>query len=107
MMSDYAVFTTGGKQYRVRPGDTIEVERLDGEAGSRIEFTDVLMTSLGGEVAVGKPRLDGAKVVAEIVAQKKGPKVTVFKYKAKTRMRRKRGHRQQQTAINIKEIAAA
>jgi large subunit ribosomal protein L21 len=56
---------------------------------------------------VGKPRLDGAKVVAEIVAQKRGPKVTIFKYKSKTRMRRKRGHRQQQTSVNIKEIPAA
>lgn len=107
MSSDYAIITTGGKQYRVRPGDTIEVERLGGSAGSRVEFTDVLMTSVGGEVAVGKPRLDGARVVAEIVAHKQADRVTNFKYKSKTRMRRKRGHRQQQTAVSIKEIPAA
>ncbi len=105
MSADYAVFITGGKQYRVRPGDTIEVERLEGEAGSAVEFNDVLLTSVSGAVTVGKPTVSGARVTGEIAVQMRGPKVITYKYGAKTRRRNIKGHRQPLTAVNIKEIA--
>jgi large subunit ribosomal protein L21 len=105
MSTDYAVFVTGGKQYRVRPGDTIEIERLEGEAGSAVEFSDVLLTSVAGAVTVGKPTVSGAKVTAEITGQLRGPKVITYKYGSKTRRRNIKGHRQSLTAVNIKEIA--
>jgi large subunit ribosomal protein L21 len=107
MSTDYAIIHTGGKQYRVRPGDTIEVEKLDGEAGTPVEFTDVLLTSVSGNVAVGSPRLEGVKVSGEITAQAKGPKVIVYEYMAKTRRQRIRGHRQHLTQVTIKGILSA
>ena len=107
MSADYAIIHTGGKQYRVRPGDTIDVESLAGEAGGQVEFTDVRLASVGGAVSVGKPKLDGAKVVAEIVSHGRGPKVIAYKYKAKTRRRNIKGHRQNYTRVNIREISGA
>lgn len=100
----YAIVKTGGHQYKVAPGDIIEVERLDAEAGSRIELGEVLM--VGGEagVQVGTPLVSGARVVATVVSQHRGPKLIVFKYKAKKRYRRKTGHRQNLTRLAIKEI---
>ena len=105
MKTDYAIISTGGKQYRVREGDTIEVEKLAGDAGEFVDFNDVLLASVGGQVSIGKPSLDGAKVVGEIAEQKKGPKITVFKYKPKTRRRVKKGHQQQLTSVRITNIA--
>ena len=107
MSSDYAIIHTGGKQYRVRPGDTIQVEKLDGDAGAQVEFTEVLLTSIGGNIAVGKPKVEGARVTGEIAAQAKTAKTIAFKYMAKTRRRRIRGHRQQVTQVTIKEITPA
>lgn len=101
----YAVIRTGGKQHRISPGQRLRVERLPGEVGDRITFDDVLMVNGGGEVSVGSPVLDGASVTAEVVGQTRARKINVFKYKAKTRYRRLRGHRQLQTDLRIAEIS--
>ena len=101
---EYAIVATGGKQYRVRPGDTIEVEKLTGEVGDAIELEDVLLTSADGEVQVGAPHVSGASVVAQITDHGRSPKVTVFRYHNKTRHRVKRGHRQPFTSLLIQEI---
>lgn len=106
-MTDYAIIRTGGKQYRVRPGDTLEVEKLDGGVGDAVTIDDVLLTAVDGTVAVGTPTVPNASVKAEISGQVKGEKLTVFKYKAKTRYRRKRGHRQQLTTLLVKSIETA
>lgn len=101
----YAVVATGGKQYRVSPGDRIEVEKLAGEVGQTIALDHVMM--IGGEeqaVAIGTPRLDDAWVEAQIVAQKRGKKIVVFKHKRRKGYRRKQGHRQSLTALQITGI---
>ncbi len=103
----YAVIRSGGKQYTVRPGDSLDVEKLDGEVGSSVELTNVLMVADGGAVSVGAPSVAGAKVVADIVEQGKHKKVVVFKYKPKIRYRKKTGHRQQFTRLAIKDIVTA
>ncbi|MXY80434.1 MAG: 50S ribosomal protein L21 [Chloroflexi bacterium] len=102
----YAVIRTGGKQYRVEAGQRLRVEKLSGAAGDRVEFPEVLMIGGDGETAVGTPTVEDAHVVGEIVEQGRSRKVTVFKYKNKTRYRRVRGHRQQQTVLAITEIRA-
>lgn len=102
----YAVIKTGGKQYRVEEGATIRVEKLDGEQGKKIEFTDVLLVADGDNVKVGAPHVPGAKVTAEIVAQEKGPKLVVFKFRRRKAYRRKTGHRQPYTALKITGISA-
>ena len=101
----YAVIRSGGKQYRVSPGQQLKLERFDGEAGDRVTFSDVLLVSGGGEVAVGTPTVDSASVSGEIVEQGRGRKVNVFKYKNKTRYRRLRGHRQLHTAVLVDEVS--
>ena len=103
----YAILETGGKQYKVRPGDTLQVEKLPGEAGDTVELNRVLMVADDETVAVGKPLVAGAKVLAELVGQGRGPKIIVFKYKAKVRYRRKTGHRQSLTTLRITEIQGA
>ena len=100
----YAVIRSGGKQYAVRPGDRLDVERLDGEVGAEIELTEVLMVADGDAVSVGTPSVSGAKVTAEIVEHGKGKKIVVFKYKPKIRYRKRTGHRQQFTRLAIKDI---
>ena len=101
----YAVIKTGGKQYRVSEGDRIRVEKLDGDVGAELTFDDVLM--LGGDkVAVGTPTVDGASVSARIVAQDKAKKVIVFKYKRRKGYRRKYGHRQPYTELEITGVSA-
>ncbi len=102
----YAVVQTGGKQYRVAVGDTIDVERLDAEPGGEVALDRVLMVVRDGGVLIGRPLVEGAKVVAEVVDQVKGPKLIVFKMKPKKRYRRKTGHRQKLTRLTIKEIVA-
>ena len=106
-MADYAIVRTGGKQYRVRPGDTIRVESIPGDQGDPVELTDVLMVSRDGNVTVGEPTVAGAKVTAEVAGQGKHKKVVVFKFKAKTRFRRKAGHRQPYTELKITDIVIA
>ncbi len=101
----YAVIRTGGKQYRVSPGQRLRIERLDGAAGDRIRFDQVLLVSGGGEVAVGTPTVESASVSGEIVEQGRGRKIQVFKYKNKTRYRRLRGHRQLHTAVLVDEVS--
>ena len=103
-MADYAIIRTGGKQYRVQPGDSIRVESLAGDTGDTLELTDVLLVSRDGEVTLGTPTVPGAKVVVEIEANGKAKKIKVFKYKAKTRYRRMQGHRQRYTELGITDI---
>ena len=100
----YAIIRTGGHQYRVAPGDTIEVEKLQAEPGSQVELGEVLMVSNDDGVQVGTPLVEGAKVIATVLRQGKGKKLIVFKYKPKKRYRRKTGHRQNLTMLAIKEI---
>lgn len=103
----YAVIKTGGKQYRVEKDDVLTVERLDGDAGAEIEFTDVLMVGSGADIQVGSPTVSGAKVMAELVEQTRGPKIIVFKKRRRKNSRRKRGHRQDLSTIRITNIAGA
>ncbi len=103
---DYAIFKTGGKQYRVSPGDVLDVEKLALDVGSTTEFDQVLAVSEHGDVEFGAPTVAGAKVIAEVQSHYKDRKVMVFKYKAKTRYRRKRGHRQNCTRLLIQGIQA-
>ena len=105
MTADYAIINTGGKQYRVREGDTVDVEHLEGEVGSNITFDRVLMTSIGGKLSVGAPAVKNATVSGEIAEQGKGDKVISLRYKNKTRQRVKRGHRQLATSVTIKSIS--
>lgn len=100
----YAIVQTGGKQYKVSPGEIIDVERLPVEEGSTIELDQVLLVADGEKVRVGSPTVKGAKVIAEVVGEGKGEKVIVFKYKPKVRYRRMKGHRQFHTRLAIKEI---
>ncbi len=100
----YAVFITGGKQFRVTEGQEIYVEKLDVEVGDTVTFTDVLM--LGGEkTVVGTPLVNGAKVVAKVVKNGRGPKIIVFKFKQKKDYHKKQGHRQAYTKLVIESIA--
>lgn len=103
-MSLYAVIETGSKQYRVSSGDAIVIEKLKGvEVGQQVEFPNVLLVG-GEQLKLGTPYIPGARVVAEIAKSFKGPKLDVFKYKRKTRRRRKIGHRQLYMEALIKEI---
>lgn len=99
----YAVIRTGGKQYRVQSGDLLHVERLDGEVGAPIEFTEVLLTG-GDEVRIGTPLIEGARVRAEIVAQGRARKILIFKKKRRKNYRRRRGHRQSITTVRVTQI---
>jgi len=102
----YAIVESGGKQYHVAPGDVIEVDRMDAKEGAAVELDRVLLVADGKKVKVGTPVVEGAKVTADVVNEFKDDKVTVFKYKSKTRYRRKKGHRQIYTKIAIKEIVS-
>lgn len=102
----YAVLTTGGKQYRVQEGDVLFVEKLNAEVDSTVELTEVLAVAKDGEIKVGAPVVEGAKVLAKVLAQGKAKKVVVFKYKRKKDYRRKNGHRQPYTKIVIEKIEA-
>ncbi len=103
----YAVIKTGGKQYRVAANDVVIIERLAGEAGTKIEFNEVLMVGQGDSVKVGKPLVAGAKVVAELVEQTRGPKLIAFKKRRRKNSRRKKGHRQDLSTVRITEILGA
>lgn len=100
----YAVIKTGGKQYRVAPDDILEIEKIAGEVGDRVEFSDVLMVGGDGELKIGQPVVSGASVAAEVLEQGRGEKIIVFKKKRRQNYRRKRGHRQDLTIIRILEI---
>jgi len=100
----YAIVQTGGKQYKVSSGETIDVAYLPASEGSAVELDQVLLVANGKRVKVGTPTVEGAKVIAEVLDLGKGKKVTVFKYKPKVRYRRMKGHRQLYTKLAIKEI---
>ena len=101
----YAVVETGGKQYKVQPGESLQVELLPADVGSTVELDRVLLIGGDAGVEVGRPTVAGARVVAEVVAQEKGDKIIVFRYKSKVRYRRKTGHRKRLTRLLIKESA--
>lgn len=100
----YAVVQTGGKQYRVAPGDYITVERLPGESGEQIQLKSVLLVDHEGKVTVGAPLVKEAFITATIVEQNRAPKIIVFKKKRRQNYRRKKGHRQEQTVLFVNEI---
>lgn len=102
----YAIIQTGGKQYRVSPGDRVTVEKLDGEPGAALTLDHVLAVAKDGHLTIGDPTVAGAKVLAEVTKQGRGEKLTVFKYKRKVRYRVKTGHRQSLTELTVKEIVA-
>ena len=102
----YAIIETGGKQYRVQPGDVIEVERLSAEVGSTIDLDRVLLLAGEGQPTLGQPTVAGARVVAEVQKHDRSKKVIVFKFKPKVRYQRKQGHRQAFTRLAIKEIVS-
>ncbi len=99
-----AVIATGGKQYRVAPGQVIAVEKLPGEKGTSVEFTSVLLVTRDGDVVVAPDALDRARVSGEIVGQRLGRKVSVVKFKRRKNYRRHRGHRQPVTTVRITKI---
>jgi large subunit ribosomal protein L21 len=103
----YAVIETGGKQYRVAAGDTIDVERLPDETGAQVEINRVLMVAGDEGITIGAPVVDGAAVVATVTEHLRGPKIVVFKFKPKKRYRRKTGHRQEMTRLKIDSIRTA
>ena len=100
----YAIIKTGGKQYRVQEGDSIFVEKLNADVDSNVVFDQVLAVVNDGDVEVGTPVIEGAKVTAKVLAQGKEKKVLVFKYKAKSNYRRRQGHRQPFTKVAIEKI---
>ena len=100
-----AVIESGGKQYLVSPNDKIVIEKLEANAGDSITFDKVLLTAEGDKVSIGRPYIAGIKVVGKVLEQGKSDKIVVFKYRAKSRYRRKQGHRQQQTTVEIQSIA--
>ena len=102
----YAVLKTGGKQYKVSEGDVIFVEKLEADVDSTIELTEVLAEANDDGLNVGSPLVEGAKVVCKVLAQDKAKKIIVFKYKAKKDYRRKQGHRQPYTKLQIEQILA-
>lgn len=102
----YAVVETGGKQYRVAVGQQIDVEKLEAQAGDEVALERVLMVADDGQTTVGTPTVPGARVLAMVSEQFKDDKVIVFKFRAKKRYRRKRGHRQPLTRLTIREIIA-
>lgn len=100
----YAVIETGGKQYRVQPGETVVVETLPGDAGDAIQFDRVLLISDDQSVAVGRPAIEGAVVTGEIVEQGLGEKLIVYKFKRRKNQRKRNGHRQPYTAVKIASV---
>ena len=100
----YAIIRTGGKQFRVEPGQTIRIPSLIGDAGSSVEFNEVLLGSDGNNVRTGVPTLSGAKVTGEIVKHGRGEKIIVFKFKRRKNYSRKQGHRQGFTEVRINDI---
>ena len=102
----YAVIKTGGKQYRVQQGDVIFVEKIDAQADEQVTFEEVLLVNDGDATKIGTPVVEGAKVEGKVLAQVKGKKIVVYKYKAKKGERKKQGHRQPYTKVEITAINA-
>ncbi|HTP06397.1 MAG TPA: 50S ribosomal protein L21 [Nitrospirota bacterium] len=102
----YAVIMTGGKQYKVAPGEVVRVETLDAKKGDTVEIKDVYMIADGDKISVGKPTLASAMVTAEVVEEGRGEKLLIFKHRRRKGFRKTNGHRQNYTAIKVKEIKA-
>jgi large subunit ribosomal protein L21 len=103
----YAVIKTGGKQYRVREGQTLRIESLNAEAGDAVEFDEVLMIGEGSDIKIGTPVVEGAKVAATVESNGRGKKVTIIKFRRrKNRSKTKQGHRQNYTEVKIGKISA-
>jgi large subunit ribosomal protein L21 len=102
----FAVIKTGGKQYKVAKDEIIIVEKLDTETGKKVTFDDVLMCGTEKSVTIGEPTVAGANVTGEVIEQRKGDKVIVFKKKRRQTYRRKKGHRQYETVVKITDIKA-
>ena len=101
----YAIIRSGGKQYRVEVGATIDVDRLPNEIGESIEISDVLLVVNGKQTAIGQPTVEGASVRATVAEQFRGKKIIVYKYRQRTNYRRKQGHRQYYTRLRIEDIS--
>jgi large subunit ribosomal protein L21 len=102
----YAVIKTGGKQYRVEEGDTLAIERLEGDTGTQVYFDEVLLVGSPTETRIGRPLIAGANVHATIVEQGRAKKVLIFKFRRRKNYKRKKGHRQYFTRVRIDSIAA-
>lgn len=101
----YALFATGGKQYQAIEGRTLEIEKIEGEPGQKIQFSEVLLRKQGSEsLEIGQPTVPGAVITASIIKQGQGSKVIVFKFKRRKKLRVKKGHRQEHTVIRIESI---
>jgi large subunit ribosomal protein L21 len=100
----YAVLKSGARQYRAEVGETILVDRLPAEVGQQLEMDKVLLVADGERIEVGRPTIEGAKVLATVVAQEKGPKIRIFKYHPRKRYRRRAGHRQRFTRLRVDKI---
>ena len=103
----YAVFATGGKQYRAAPGDRIRVEKLDAEEGAKLELDQVLLIADGDNVTVGEPLVEGGKVEATVVEQGRGKKIKIIKFKRRKQHMKQMGHRQSYTELEIVSVAGA
>jgi len=101
----YAVFRTGGKQYRARQGERVRVEKLEVAVGDAVEFDQVLMVGEGADVKVGKPLVSGGKVSGKVTAQGRADKITIIKFRRRKHYQRKAGHQQQYTEVEITSIA--
>ncbi|MBP8743414.1 MAG: 50S ribosomal protein L21 [Acidaminococcaceae bacterium] len=100
----YAIIQTGGKQYRVSEGDVVSIEKLTAAEGEEVVFDQVLTVVSDSDIKIGKPVVEGAKVTAKVVEHGKGKKILVFKYKAKSNYRKRQGHRQPYTKVEISKI---
>ncbi len=105
-MPIFAVIKTGGKQYKVAEGQTLKVEKLQAEAGSEVVFDEVLMVSDDDNLTLGQPKVEGAKVTAKVVKNARARKIIILKYRPKKRYKKKQGHRQNYTEVQISKISA-
>jgi large subunit ribosomal protein L21 len=103
----YAVFRTGGKQYRAQQGERVRIEKLDAAVGDAVQFDQVLMVGEGADVKVGKPLVDGGKGEAKVTAQGKGDKIRIIKFRRRKHYKREQGHRQLFTEVEITSISGA
>jgi large subunit ribosomal protein L21 len=103
----YAVFKTGGKQYRASQGDRLRIEKLDAEVGDSVEFTQILLVGVGSDIKVGAPLVEGSKIAAKVTAQGRGKKIEVIKFKRRKNYKRHHGHRQSYTEVEITSISGA
>jgi large subunit ribosomal protein L21 len=104
-LADYAIVQTGGKQYKVQTGETFRIESVPGDEGDEVTLDEVLALSQDGALTIGEPTISGARVTTEVVGKGRSKKLIVFKYKSKTRYRRKNGHRQSYTELRVTGIS--